>query len=112
MDFGYSISPSSAVNLDTVDRRRYDALVRLAPDALTCMACGSCSATCTASSWTGMSVRKVLLGLQRGRDAEVDRMLSACMLCGKCTMVCPRGINTRQLILTLCRLDKIGEAVR
>ena len=112
MDFGYQISPSSAVNLDQVDLRRYDALVRLCPDARTCMACGSCSATCTSSSWSGMSVRKVLLGLQRGRDAEVDRMLSACMLCGKCTMVCPRGINTRQLILTLCRLDKNGEAVR
>ena len=112
MDFGYQINPSSAVNLDHVDRRRYDALVRLAPDAATCMACGSCSASCTASAWSGMSVRKVLLGLQRGRDAEVDRMLSACMLCGKCTMVCPRGINTRQLILTLCRLDKNGEVVR
>ena len=112
MDFGYQINPSSAVNLDQVDRRRYDALVRLSHDAATCMGCGSCSATCTSSAWSGMSVRKVLLGLQRGRDAEVNRMLSACMLCGKCTMVCPRGINTRQLILTLCRLDKNGEVVR
>ena len=112
MDFGYQINPSSAVNLDTVDRRRYDALVKLEPDALICMGCGSCSATCTASPFSGMSVRKVILGLQRGADKEVDRMLSACMLCGKCTMVCPRGINTRHLILTLCRLDKNGEVVR
>ena len=112
MDFGFKLSPSSAVNLDTVDRRRYDRLVQLVPDACTCIGCGSCSATCTSASWTGMSVRKVLLGLQRGRDEEVDIMLSGCMLCGKCTMVCPRGINTRQLILTLCRLDKNGEVVR
>ncbi len=112
MDFGFKLSPSSSVNLDTVDRRRYDRLVQLCPDASTCIGCGSCSATCTAAPWTGMSVRKVLLGLQRGRDAEVDRMLSGCMLCGKCTMVCPRGINTRQLILTLCRLDQNGEVVR
>ena len=112
MDFGFKLSPSSAVNLDTVDTRRYDRLVQLEPDALTCIGCGSCSATCTAAPWSGMSVRKVLLSLQRGRDEEVDRMLSACMLCGKCTMVCPRGINTRQLILTLCRLDKNGEVVR
>jgi heterodisulfide reductase subunit C len=112
MDFGFKLSPSSAVNLDTVDRRRYDRLVQLVPDACTCIGCGSCSATCTSASWTGMSVRKVLLGLQRGRDEEVDQMLSGCMLCGKCTMVCPRGINTRQLILTLCRLDKNGEVVR
>ena len=112
MDFGFKLSPSSSVNLDTVDRRRYDRLVQLCPDASTCIGCGSCSATCTAAPWTGMSVRKVLLGLQRGRDAEVDRMLSGCMLCGKCTMVCPRGINTRQLILMLCRLDQNGEVVR
>lgn len=112
MDFGFKLSPSSSVNLDTVDRRRYDRLVQLCPDAATCIGCGSCSATCTASPWTGMSVRKVLLGLQRGRGAEVDQMLSGCMLCGKCTLVCPRGINTRQLILTLCRLDQNGEVVR
>jgi len=112
MDFGFNLSPSSTVNLDTVDHARFRRLVQLQPDAATCMACGSCSATCTAAPWSGMSVRKVLLGLQRGRDEEVDRMLSKCMLCGKCTMVCPRGINTRQLILTLCRLDKNGEIVR
>lgn len=111
-DFGFQLSPSSAVNLDTTDRRRYDRLVRIVPEAGTCIGCGSCSATCTAAPWSGMSVRKVLLGLQRGRDEEVDRMLSACMLCGKCTMVCPRGINTRQLILTLCRLNQNGEVLR
>jgi Fe-S oxidoreductase len=31
-------------------------------------------------------------------------MMSNCMLCGKCTMVCPRGINTRHLILSICRI--------
>ena len=36
----------------------------------------------------------------------IARMLQACMLCGKCTMVCPRGINTRHLILSLCRIYK------
>ena len=44
----------------------------------------------------------MLLGLQRGQD--VRPLLSSCMLCGKCTMVCPRGINTRRLILTLSQI--------
>ena len=28
-------------------------------------------------------------------------MLRHCMLCGKCLLVCPRGINTRHLILSI-----------
>ena len=112
MDFGYNLSPSSAINLDTVDLSRYERLVRLEPDARICMACGSCSATCTAAPFSGMSVRKVLLGLQRGQDSEVDKMLFACMLCGKCTMVCPRGINTRHLILSLSRIQADGSLAK
>ena len=106
MDFGFSISPSSTMNLDKVDLTLYDRLCAVEPDAKKCMACGSCSATCTASPWTGMSVRKVILGIQRGKEKEATSMLKGCMLCGKCTMVCPRGINTRHLILSLCRIYK------
>ena len=102
MDFGFRLSPSSAIDLDKVDRSVYEDLVILEPDIKMCMACGSCSATCTAGPYSGMSLRKVILGLQRGTD--VSKMLSCCMLCGKCTMVCPRGINTRHLILSICRI--------
>ncbi len=110
MDFGFNLQPSSAVNLDKVDLDIYRRLLSTDPDASTCMACGSCSATCTASEWSGMSVRRVLNDLQRGKVNDARKMLSACMLCGKCTMVCPRGINTRHIILTLCRIldDKEG----
>ena len=104
MDFGFSISPSSTINLDKVDLSLYDRLCEMEPDAKKCMACGSCSATCTAAGYSGMSVRKLLLDLQRGRNREVEQMLSHCMLCGKCTMVCPRGINTRKVILMVSRL--------
>ena len=107
--FGFRLSPSSAINLDTVDRKLFDELCRIEPDALRCMACGSCSATCTASSLSGMSVRKVILNLQSGKIEQTVEMISGCMLCGKCTMVCPRGINTRRVILTICRLYKKEE---
>lgn len=101
--FGFKISPSSAINLDKIDRSRFDKLCSIEPDAVRCMACGSCSATCPAAEFSGMSVRKVLHCLQRGKEEEAFRMMSNCMLCGKCTMVCPRGINTRHLILSICR---------
>ena len=102
MDFGFSLSKSSTINLDTVDNTLYKKLCDMEPDARICMSCGSCSASCTAASFSGMSLRKVILALQR--DQDVRPMLSNCMLCGKCTMVCPRAINTRHLILTLYRI--------
>jgi heterodisulfide reductase subunit C len=102
IDFGFGLSRSSAVRLDEVDLSLYKRLEELEPQVRTCIGCGSCSATCTAGPWSGMSIRKVILNLQRGRD--IEKMLSNCMLCGKCTMVCPRGINTRHLILSLCRI--------
>lgn len=109
--FGFRLSPSSAINLDKIDRTLFDELCRIEPDALRCMACGSCTATCTSFGLSGMSVRKMLLNLQRGKIDETARMISGCMLCGKCAMVCPRGIKTRRLILTVSRLYKKEEQV-
>jgi len=102
MDFGFNINPSSTIRLDDVDLSLYNKLCDRVPAAKSCISCGSCSATCTAGPYSGMSIRKVILGLQRGTD--VKPMLQGCMLCGKCTMVCPRGINTRQLVLEICKL--------
>ena len=102
MDFGFRLSPSSTIDLDRTGLQVYGEIARMEPDIRICMACGSCSATCTAGPYSGMSMRKVILGLQRGTD--VSGMLSCCMLCGKCTMICPRGINTRHLILSICRI--------
>ena len=106
MDFGFKISPSSAINLDNVDLGKFEELHRAEPDVYKCMACGSCSSTCPASGFSGMSIRKVILNLQRGMEKEAVAMMRNCMLCGKCTMVCPRGINTRHLILSICRTYK------
>lgn len=102
MDFGFGLSKSSTVNLDKVDRTLMERVCAEEPGARSCMSCGSCSATCTAAPFSGMSLRKVILALERGQD--VRGMMSACMLCGKCTMVCPRGINTRHLLLTISKL--------
>ncbi len=110
MDFGFGIAPSSTVNLDKLDSGKFDLLRETEPDVLKCMACGSCSATCPAARFSGMSMRKTILYLQRGNEKEVVRMLGNCMLCGKCSMVCPRGINTRHLILSICRIYKEEEA--
>ena len=101
-DFGFTLSKSSTLDLKNVDEVRFVQLCETESGARTCIGCGSCSATCPAGPLSGMSVRKILLAVQRGQ--EVRQMLQCCMLCGKCTMVCPRGINTRNLILSICSI--------
>lgn len=109
--FGFKLSKSSAIDLDKADCTLFNELCRIEPDALRCMACGSCSATCMVAEFSGMSMRKVLLSLRRGRIEEVSGMMQTCMLCGKCMMVCPRGINTRHLILAISRIYRKEEKV-
>jgi len=36
--------------------------------------------------------------LRRGMIKEVNDEISKCMLCGKCTLVCPRNVNTRHIL--------------
>lgn len=122
-DFGFGLSPSAAVNLDKVDLGKFERLHEMEPHVYKCMACGACAASCPAAELsamaggsesagarvsygpaTGMSLRKVILCLQRGREKEAVAMVRSCMLCGKCAMVCPRGISTRHLILSICRI--------
>ena len=106
--FGYTLNPSSRIDLDNADKETFASLVQMEPDARKCMACGSCTASCTATSASDSlrntattSVRSAILALQNGKPEHALECLKRCLLCGKCTMVCPRGINTRHLILAI-----------
>ncbi len=107
IDFGYSLTPSSTIEIDDADMSLFDELCAAEPDAIKCMSCGSCAASCSAGVFTDLNLRKVLLGLQRGCEEDVLPQLKSCMLCGKCQIVCPRGINTRHLILSICKIYNI-----
>lgn len=99
--FGFALSPSSRIDLDKTDREKFAKLVKMEPDILKCMACGSCTASCTAGKFVNTSLRSAILALQNGKDEIAMDMLKGCLLCGKCSMVCPRAINTRHLILAI-----------
>ena len=107
--FGYTLNPSSRIDLDNADKETFARLVQMEPDARKCMACGCCTATCTAGnitnntadSFSPTSLRSAILALQNGKPEQALKSLKRCLLCGKCTMVCPRGINTRHLILAI-----------
>ena len=47
MDFGFGLTPSSAIELDALDNGLFEKLCRIEPGARTCIACGCCTATCT-----------------------------------------------------------------
>lgn len=109
IDFGFTLSKSSAVNLTNIDDSKFNALLEVEPDAARCMACGSCAGSCSAGVFAPMSLRRVIAALQRGADNEALSMISHCMLCGKCTLVCPRGLNTRHIILSVMKVYKTGD---
>lgn len=102
--FGFALNPSSRIDLDKVDRGKFARLAALEPDVLKCMACGSCTASCSAGKFIKTSMRSAILALQNGKEEEALGFLKGCLLCGKCTMVCPRAINTRHLIVSICKV--------
>ena len=102
--FGFALNPSSRIDLDKADKGKFAQLAAVEPDVLKCMACGSCTASCTAGKFVKTSVRSAILALQNGKEEDALNFLKGCLLCGKCTMVCPRAINTRHLIVSICKV--------
>ena len=106
MDFGYSINQSSKIDLDHASRNIAVQLLQNAPSFATCIGCGTCMATCSAGRFTSLNLRRLQLMVMRGQTDEVLSETEKCMLCGKCQMICPRGVNTRQVVLAINKLFK------
>lgn len=102
--FGYTLTKSSRIDLDSRDLEKWNKLVALEPDVLKCMACGSCTASCSAGKFTRTSLRSAILSLQNGQEKQALELIQSCLLCGKCFMVCPRAINTRHLLLSISKI--------
>lgn len=103
-NFGYSLTPSSRVDLGKFNKEKWEELAALEPDVLKCMACGSCTASCTAGKFTKTSLRSAILYIQNGQEKQALELVQSCLLCGKCFMVCPRAINTRNLLLSINKI--------
>ena len=102
--FGYTLTKSSRIDLDSRDLEKWNKLVALEPDVLKCMACGSCTASCSAGKFTRTSLRSAILSIQNGQEKQALELIQSCLLCGKCFMVCPRAINTRHLLLSISKI--------
>jgi len=102
--FGYSLSPSSRIDLDKMDRTKLGRIKELEPGFLKCISCGSCTGTCSAGNFSTTSLRRAILMIENGLHKDAVSLLEGCMLCGKCSLVCPRGINTRNLIRNILKV--------
>lgn len=100
--FGFAISKGRQIDFESNDRSLAEMLAVKEPSFLRCIECGCCSATCTAAGFTEFSLRELHILIRRGEVSSVRKSISKCMLCGKCTLVCPRGVNTRNVV-TLVR---------
>jgi heterodisulfide reductase subunit B len=96
--FGFSISKGRQIDYDSNDRSIAEYIAANEPTFRVCIECGCCSATCTTGSFTRFSLREINILLKRGENDTVRKNISKCMLCGKCQLVCPRGVNTRNVI--------------
>ena len=99
--FGYTISNDRQIDYDRNNKTILDYLYQSEPSILRCMACGSCTATCTAGHFVSFNIRRVHTLLLRGEINGIQKEIEKCMLCGKCQLVCPRGVNLRNLILEI-----------
>lgn len=100
-DFGFSIKKTRSESIDASSRLKYEELARKVPSFRRCFQCGCCSATCSARQFSDFNIRRVHTMFRRGDVDGLSGQLRKCMLCGKCTLVCPRGVNIRQLVISM-----------
>lgn len=98
-NFGFTLIKGRQINYDSNDRSIAEYISEREPSFNICIECGCCSATCTTANFTRFSLRELQILLRRGENDEVREQIKKCMLCGKCTLACPRGVNTRHVIM-------------
>lgn len=100
-DFGYKLQKDRQIDFDANDRSFLKKVTVIEPTFKLCIACGTCAATCSTSQFTDFSLRRVITALKRGENKGIAEEINKCMLCGKCQMICPRGISTRKLVVAV-----------
>lgn len=99
--FGFQISKPRSINMDLSDDGRREQLLEEVPSYRLCIGCGGCTATCSAGQFTNFNIRRNHTALACNQTEGLAAQLDSCMLCGKCMLVCPRGVNLRGLIIRM-----------
>ncbi|MFH0990796.1 MAG: 4Fe-4S dicluster domain-containing protein [bacterium] len=79
---------------------------------LSCIQCGTCSATCPLSHYMDYTPRKIIAMIREGFKEEVLNSLTIwlCASCYSCSVQCPRQIHITDVMYTLKR-DAISHGV-
>ncbi|HNX44572.1 MAG TPA: 4Fe-4S dicluster domain-containing protein [Bacteroidales bacterium] len=99
--FGFTVNKDRQIDYDANSKKLASTVIIAEPSLNLCISCGTCAATCTAAQFTDFSLRRLILLVRRGEVSGLENEVTKCMLCGKCQLVCPRGVNTRNLILQI-----------
>jgi heterodisulfide reductase subunit C len=97
--FGFSVSKGRQIFYDTNEKSIANFIYEREPSFRLCIECGGCAATCTSGNFTRFSLRELNILIKRGENEAVRERIHRCMLCGKCILVCPRGVNTRNVVM-------------
>ncbi len=103
VDFGYALTKSNRLDLDAADTSLSVRIASHERSLLQCIGCGTCTAGCTAGQFVPHNPRRMQLMLRYGQTQDLEKQLGACMLCGKCQMLCPRGVDLRSIWVRLAR---------
>ena len=103
-EWGFSVIPSNQSHPDQMDFRLIETIGSIEPSIFWCIGCGSCSATCTSAQFNNFSPRKIFHSVRSGQIKDIGDEITKCLLCGKCQMVCPRHVNTRNILSNIKRI--------
>jgi heterodisulfide reductase subunit C len=87
-----------------VDEKFKSDVLRLAgPELLTCIQCGTCSASCPTAHLMNPSIRRLIkLCLEGNKEKALNNdTLWLCTSCLLCTVRCPRGIRPKMVVSAL-----------
>jgi heterodisulfide reductase subunit C len=107
--FGFTLSKARVIDYESNDRRVAEYILEKEPSLKLCIECGGCAATCTTGMFVSFSLREINILLKRGENKQVINKIKHCMLCGKCSLVCPRGVNTRNVVFLARQAFKMYE---
>lgn len=124
-DFGFATKAGRQIDLDQLDTTLADKIALAVNSWRACISCGSCTATCPAgvkfhlqlptlnrTAQLGTASCLELATLSDGTDFCLElATLKSCLLCGKCQLVCPRGIPTRYVSIQIMQKFKSNSHV-